>query len=218
MAYISGMVYLLNPSLALAIGAPARAMPANICKGNVMQVSTLSIRSIKANPAFSEYFGKLSISDLADAAFRKGASMENFAAGLSGALCEYLVSGSDHGVKALRALASSEAKGRAPKLCREALAYFEGFKPGKTVVTGMDEADSLLAGHHAEFLAILMPDNGKPKAKPINWRQECMNARAERDAALAEVAAWKETADKLAAKLEHAQALATATATATATA
>ena len=212
MAYIRGMVDLLNPSLALAIGVPARAMPANIRKGNVMQVSALSIRSIKANPEFSAYFGRLTLRELADAAFVKGAGLENFAAGLSGALCEFLVSGNDHGIKELRAMASSEAKGRAPKLCREALAYFEGFKPGKTVVTGMDEADSLLSGHHAEFLAILIPDNGKPKAKAVNWRQECLNARAERDAALSEVAAWKETADKLAAKLEHAQALAAVTA------
>lgn len=213
MGYISGMVYLLNPSLALAIGAPARAMPANIRKGNIMQVSTLSIRSIKANPEFSAYFGRLTLRELADAAFVKGAGLENFAAGLSGALCEFLVSGNDHGIKELRAMASSETKGRAPKLCREALAYFEGFKPGKTVVTGMDEADSLLSGHHAEFLAILIPDSGKPKAKPVNWRQECLNARAERDAALAEVAALKDAADKLAAKLEHAQALVTTTTT-----
>lgn len=214
MAYISGMVYLLNPSLALAIGAPARAMPANIRKGNVMQVSTLSIRSIKANPEFSAYFGRLTLRELADAAFVKGAGLENFAAGLSGALCEFLVSGNDHGIKELRAMAASEAKGRAPKLCREALAYFEGFKPGKTAVTSVEDADSLLSGHHAEFLAILIPDNGKPKTKPVNWRQECLNARAERDAALSEVAALHKALVSLEAKLEHAQALATATATA----
>lgn len=178
-----------------------------------MQVSTISIRSIKANPELAAYFGRLSLSELADNAFRKGASIEAFAAGLSGALCEYLVSGSDHGVKALRALASSEAKGRAPKLCREALAYFEGFKPGKTLVASMGDADSLLSGHHAEFLAILIPDSGKPKAKPVNWKQECLNARAERDAALQEVAAIKAVAEKLTAKLAHAQALAKATAT-----
>ena len=207
MAYISGMVYLLNPSLALAIGAPARAMPANIRKGNVMQVSTLSIRSIKANPEFSAYFGRLTLRELADAAFVKGAGLENFAAGLSGALCEFLVSGNDHGIKELRAMAASEAKGRAPKLCREALAYFEGFKPGKTEVTGMDDADSLLSGHHAEFLAILMPDNGKPKTKPVNWRQECLNARAERDAALAEVATLHKALVSLEAKQAHRAAI-----------
>lgn len=207
MAYTSGMVYLLNPSLALAIGAPARAMPANIRKGNVMQVSTLSIRSIKANPEFSAYFGRLTLRELADAAFIKGAGLENFAAGLSGALCEFLISGSDHGVKELRAMAASESKGRAPKLCREALAYFEGFKPGKTSVASLEDADSLLSGHHAEFLAILIPDSGKPKTKPVNWRQECLNARAERDAALSEVAELQKVLVTLEAKIAHRAAI-----------
>lgn len=175
--------------------------------------STVSIRTIKASPELATYFGRLSLRELADNAFRKGASIEAFAAGLSGALVEYLVSGSDHGVKDLRVLASSESKGRGPALCRVALAYFEGFKPGKLTVATLEDAEALLAGHHAEFLAILIPDSGKPKTKPVNWKQECMNARAERDTALAEVAALKEAADKLTAKLAHVQALAKAQAT-----
>lgn len=212
------MAKLINPpSLAIAIGAPARARLADNLWSLTMSasstLSTISIKAIKASPELACYFGRLSLSELADNAFRKGASLEAFAAGLSGALCEFLVSGSDHGVKALRVLASSETKGRAPKLCRVALAYFEGFKPGKLTVASMDEAETLLSGHHAEFLAILTPDSAKPKAPAINWKQECINARAERDAAMQEVAALKAVAEKLTAKLAHVQALAKAQAT-----
>lgn len=180
-------------------------------------MSPVSIKTIKASPELAAYFGRLSLSELADNAFRKGASIEAFAAGLSGALCEYLVSGSDHGVKALRALASSESKGRAPKLCREALAYFEGFKPGKLTLETLADADTLLSGHHAEFLAILIPDSGKPKTKPVNWRQECLNARAERDAALSEVAELHKALVTLEAKLAHRAAIQQAATTTTTT-
>lgn len=228
MAYSSGMADLLTLSLALAVGAPARAMPANIRKGNTMSKTTnaqVTIKEVKALARtfdsegkpheYAQFFtGAKSLDDAGADAFTTGSGKVNYAAQLAGAALEWAWSGNDTGVRHLRIHANPVLTTARAKVSRVALAYVESIKPGAETFSTIADVDSRLNELWAEFLAILIPDSGKTKAKPTNWKQECLNARAERDAALSEVAAWKETADKLAAKLEHAQALATATATA----
>lgn len=166
---------------------------------------------------YAQFFtGAKSLDDAGSDAFTSGSGKVNYAAQLAGAALEWAWSGNDTGVRHLRIHANPVLTTARAKASRVALAYVEGIKPGVETFSTIKDVDSRLNALWAEFLAILIPDNNKPKAKSANWRQECLTARAERDAALSEVAALKKALGALEAKLAHRAAVQQAAAAAAA--
>jgi len=186
---------------------PAKSASAQVTLKEVKALARTVDKENKPHEYAQFFTGAKSLDDAGADAFTSGSGKVNYAAQLAGAALEWAWSGNDTGVRHLRVHANPVLTTARAKVSRVALAYVEGIKPGAETFSTIKDVDSRLNDLWAELLAILIPDSGKPRAKPISWRQECLNARAERDAALSEVSALRNALVTLEAKLAHSAAI-----------
>ena len=139
----------------------------------------LTMAAVKAGlPVF---FARTVLGDY-EAAFVRGASLENFAASLAGCAVERAHSGNTNGLTFLRAKIDSAtlAKKHAhANVLRTALALIENIKPASLKASSIDDYTVAAEGYQCEILSILVPPKStREKTTPTNWRQLYTDAQS----------------------------------------
>jgi hypothetical protein len=157
-------------------------------------IKPLSMAAIKSHASMADFYQR-SIDASYSAAYEKGAAIEQLAATVAGCTIERAHSGNTNGLARIRAIVDNltiAKKHARASLLRTVCAYVESVKPQSLKSSDIQEYADSADMHHAAILAILAPNiTAKPKAPAVNWKQECLNARAERDALKAELDAIK---------------------------
>ena len=156
--------------------------------------STLTMKAVKSHADMSDFYG-LSLTDVYQSAYVKGAAHEAYARMLAGSAVEIAHSGNANGLAFLRSTIDSlkvAKKHACASVHSTMLAMLENVKAAHLksadIATYVDFAESMSA---ALIAVMVTPKAAKPKATPTDWKARALAAESMVTALGIDIAALK---------------------------